>query len=378
MSDLNLNEVAQDLRQVAQTDDTAQLEQLLAMGVDVDASTEHGTTALMFAASRGNIKMVRALMDHGANPNAIRKDKITPLLLAAFFGHSEIVRILVEHGAETKVESLGGTSAHMWAKARGFPDIAEYLREANGNGQKLRDVAVSEPNPAAQTEREFLKPPPISTLKDPPEIWDLVHPVSRSFDPGADFIARIRSLSRRDELRVGTVLLLVVVLGLSAFTYFRNKVPSAKDARAESPQEVNVTDQKSGQSLKSDIDKTSSTQVRASTETTEDRPEMSHTSSLTPSAGPRLDAPINSATRSPRVLKPRRRSEDGKTRENEYNAPREQTSIGATYPAVESVSQPAKSSSRTEETSRGNTALSPQLIAPAKSSRSKPKIIQWP
>ena len=378
MSDLNLSEIAQDLRQVAQSDDTEQLEQLLAMGVDVDAATEHGTTALMFAASRGNIKMVRALIDHGADPNAIRKDKITPLLLAAFFGHSEIVRILVEHGAETKVKSLVGTSAHMWAKARGFPDIAAYLQKANGNGQSVRDVAVSEPNPAVQTEREFLKPPPISTLKDPPEIWDLVHPVSRSFDPGAAFIARIRSLSRRDELRVGTLLLLAVVLGLAAFTYFRNKVPTAKDARAESAQEVKVSDQNSGQSLKSDIDKSSSVEVRALTQTTEDRPEMSHTSSLTPSAGPRLDAPINSSTRSSRVSKPRRCSEDGKSRENDDNAPREQTNIGATYPAVESVSQPAKSSSPREETSRGNTALSPQLIAPAKSSRSKPKIIQWP
>lgn len=378
MSDLNLSEIAQDLRQVAQTDNTEQLEQLLAMGVDVDASTEHGTTALMFAASRGNIKMARALIDHGADPNAIRKDKITPLLLAAFFGHSEIVRILVEHGAETKVKSLVGTSAHMWAKSRGFPDIAEYLQKASGIGEKLRDVAVSKQSPVAHTEREFPKPPPTSTLKDPPEIWDLVHPVSRSFDPGAAFIARIRSFSKRDELRLVTVLLLVVLLGMAAFTYFRNKVPTAKDAQAKSTQEVNVSDQKSGQVSVTDMDKSSTIEVRASTETIKDRPEMSHTSNVTPSAEPPSDGPIDSVTRSSRVLRVRRRSEEARSRANDDNAPREQTSIGTTYPAVESVSQPAKSSSRTEETSRGNTALSPQLIAPAKASRSKPKIIQWP
>ena len=116
-----------DLWRVAETNDLLALERILSTGVDVNACNEHGTTALMRAAYNGRLHMVKALLARGADPNAVRHDDFTPLTLAAFFGYSEIVRVLVQAGAETNRLTRNGTSARMWASARTFAKVAEYL-----------------------------------------------------------------------------------------------------------------------------------------------------------------------------------------------------------------------------------------------------------
>src|SRR5215510_7453577 len=120
----NPPDATQELWRVAETDDTGEVEPILANGADINARNDHGVTALMRAASRGRSKMVRALLEHGADPNTSRNDKFTPLMLAAFFGHEDIVRILVEHGAETDAATRFRTSAQMWAMSRTFADVA--------------------------------------------------------------------------------------------------------------------------------------------------------------------------------------------------------------------------------------------------------------
>src|SRR4051812_43581590 len=50
-------------------------------GVNVDTPTENGGTALMFAASGGQLSTMRLLIELGANVNARDKDKgMTPLM----------------------------------------------------------------------------------------------------------------------------------------------------------------------------------------------------------------------------------------------------------------------------------------------------------
>ena len=118
-----------DLWRVAETNDILALERILSTGVDVNASNEHGTTALMRAAHHGRLHMVKALIARGADPNAVRNDDFTPLTIAAFFGYSDIVRVLVQAGAETDRVTRNGTSARMWASARTFAAVAKYLDE---------------------------------------------------------------------------------------------------------------------------------------------------------------------------------------------------------------------------------------------------------
>ncbi len=82
---MNQQTASQALWRIAETDDTREVESILASGAEIDASNAGGMTALMRAAAKGRKRMVLALLDHGADPNRARNDKFTALMLAAFF-----------------------------------------------------------------------------------------------------------------------------------------------------------------------------------------------------------------------------------------------------------------------------------------------------
>ena len=65
----------------------------------VDRGTTKYATALQAASLRGHEKIVRMLVDHGADVNAHHEDFGTALQAAATEGHESIVKILLAHGA---------------------------------------------------------------------------------------------------------------------------------------------------------------------------------------------------------------------------------------------------------------------------------------
>ncbi|HJO05662.1 MAG TPA: PQQ-binding-like beta-propeller repeat protein [Acidobacteriota bacterium] len=80
---------------------------LLDAGVPVDAANEYGTTALFFAADRGDVALVRLLLERGAD--ADRDDSFygaTPLVWALSNDHSEVAVLLLRHGSSGAVEAL--------------------------------------------------------------------------------------------------------------------------------------------------------------------------------------------------------------------------------------------------------------------------------
>ena len=60
-----------------------------------------GSTPLSDAAFRGNLEMVKLLIQRGAKVNGTNRDGNTPLVGAAFMCHTEVVRFLLEKGAST-------------------------------------------------------------------------------------------------------------------------------------------------------------------------------------------------------------------------------------------------------------------------------------
>ncbi|MEO0705355.1 MAG: ankyrin repeat domain-containing protein [Cyanobacteria bacterium J06649_5] len=66
---------------------------LLCAGAYLEASEESGYTALMCAAAAGQLLLVQALVDCGANVHANYYGK-TPLMLAARYGHDEVYQFL--------------------------------------------------------------------------------------------------------------------------------------------------------------------------------------------------------------------------------------------------------------------------------------------
>ncbi len=90
-----------------------------------DADNNRGMP-LQQAASHGNLDVVKALVEAGADLNAIDEDGGTALSWAADPGRFEVIKYLVEHGADVNA----GKNALATACENGHLDIARYLIDA--------------------------------------------------------------------------------------------------------------------------------------------------------------------------------------------------------------------------------------------------------
>ena len=329
-----------ELWRVAECGDVDALADVLSHGVDVNTRNQHGVTALMRAAANGHHQMVRALLQRGADPNITRNDKFTALALAAFFGHTETVRMLIETGAKTEVVTRSGTSPKMWATARTFTDAARCFEQ-----RAPAPVA----KPAVSTPAKVVAiPTVIKTLKDPPEIWDLVqvHEVPRGFNARSAFFARIGSMNRTVAFAALAVVLLVVAGGVGALVL---RSSQASNLPPEIPP------------------------VQAATETTVSPPV--NVESSTTIAPPEVTDEFLSAHVVKKATRPTRRRPV-----TEGNVIEVAPSSEAPAPATSQVATPQFEKPKAESPAKStpNTALSPQLITPAKTAPPKGKVIQWP
>ena len=87
----------------------------------------------------GQAKVVEVLLDAGADVNQSVKGWGTALQQAVEEGHTEVVKILINHGAKVDViDDLRGQTLLELATERGFNEIAELLKEAQGKGNEPR------------------------------------------------------------------------------------------------------------------------------------------------------------------------------------------------------------------------------------------------
>ena len=88
---------------VKQADQQA-IDQLLAQGVNVNATEPDGTTALHWAAHRGDSVSVARLIEAGAKVDAQNRYRITPLWLAAEGCHADVVGALLAEGVDPNTD----------------------------------------------------------------------------------------------------------------------------------------------------------------------------------------------------------------------------------------------------------------------------------
>jgi uncharacterized protein len=138
----------------AKNADIDALRALLKQGVDVNAASSDGTTALHWASYRDAVDSADLLIRAGANVNAANDLGATPLWTASLNGSAAMVRRLLEAGANPNLALLLGETPLMVASRSGKPLVITQLidRRANVNargprGQTALMWAVSEQHP---------------------------------------------------------------------------------------------------------------------------------------------------------------------------------------------------------------------------------------
>jgi len=117
---------------------------LLKKGLDVNEAQGDGTTALHWAAIKGDAELAQMLIFAGANVRATtRIGAYTPLYLAAKGGHSGVVAALLTGGADAKAVTSNGTTPLMIAAAAGDTKSITSLIE-NGADINAKDGAKGE------------------------------------------------------------------------------------------------------------------------------------------------------------------------------------------------------------------------------------------
>ena len=117
---------------------------LLKKGTDVNEAQGDGTTALHWAAMKGDADLAQMLIYAGANHRATtRLGAYTPLYLAAKGGHSAVVAALLAAGADAKAVTSNGTTPLMIAAAAGDTKTITSLVE-NGAEIDAKDGAKGE------------------------------------------------------------------------------------------------------------------------------------------------------------------------------------------------------------------------------------------
>ena len=88
-----------------------------------------GWTPLIYAAFGGYTAIARLLLENSADVNAAAPNGVTALMAAARNGHMETVQLLLDHGANLELRNQDGATASEWAAAAGNSDIADLLNQ---------------------------------------------------------------------------------------------------------------------------------------------------------------------------------------------------------------------------------------------------------
>lgn len=103
-----------------------------------------GETPLIKASENGHTEIVKILLKNGANVNAKNDWETTALMLAAKEGHTEIVKLLIAAGADINNKNTDGHTALMWAKKNGHNEVVKLLNPGASDGKPVYTASADD------------------------------------------------------------------------------------------------------------------------------------------------------------------------------------------------------------------------------------------
>src|SRR5262249_22750866 len=105
---------------------------LLEKGAEVDARDKLGITPLMWAVNRGNLPLIRFLIDAGADVNAKDREKHNESTVLMYAQRIDTAELLLRHGANPSACNASGETAWEYAllnnHIRGYRRLADLIR----------------------------------------------------------------------------------------------------------------------------------------------------------------------------------------------------------------------------------------------------------
>ncbi|HVY71503.1 MAG TPA: ankyrin repeat domain-containing protein [Verrucomicrobiae bacterium] len=137
----------QPLLEAVEHKDERMIRFLLEHGADVNVRDPEGGTPLLRAVNRGNESITSLLLENGANPNARYKNRATALHQAALTRNEGMARRLLEKGADPNLSDEDGTTPLHHAVATGTTSLVELLlakgADVNARGGKKPATALT-------------------------------------------------------------------------------------------------------------------------------------------------------------------------------------------------------------------------------------------
>jgi ankyrin repeat protein len=97
---------------------------LIDKGADVN---QQGWTPLHYAATKGNIEIMRLLIENHAYLDAASPNGTTPLMMAAHYGTPMATKLLLEEGADPRIKNQVGLTALAFARQANKPESVQYI-----------------------------------------------------------------------------------------------------------------------------------------------------------------------------------------------------------------------------------------------------------
>ncbi len=126
------------LFEAVQAADAEALEKLAAEVRDINEAFDGGRTALIEAAARGRVELVKILLEAGADPSLKDAEHETAMLKAAANGETDVVHVLAPHATEDERDM-----ARAFLKAHGKSFSPEYLGPPDDFGKLKRAAATA-------------------------------------------------------------------------------------------------------------------------------------------------------------------------------------------------------------------------------------------